>query len=123
MSTVNTLMSTGASAEHAKAISKGTTGTLTATGTTIADAAALVADSTLVTSAANGGVQLPDKDGSVAVAHDGSNDTLIYPHSASGIINGGSAGAAYDLDTTSSGVLFIRIDNLNWIAIGGTVAA
>ena len=118
MSTTNTLMAMGFQAEQAKAVAKGTTGTLTATGSTIADAAALVADTTLVTSASGAGVQLPDKDGSIVVAHDGSNDTLVYPHSASGIINGGSAGAGYALDTTAGGGIFIRLDNLNWVAIG-----
>ena len=120
MASVDTLIALGFQAEQAKAISSGTRGTVTATGTTIADAAGLVADSTLVTGASSAGVQLPDKMGSIAVGIT-TADTIVYPHSSSGIINGGSAGAGYTVDV-GDGAIFIRIDALNWIAIGTPAA-
>lgn len=120
MPSTDTLIALGFAAEQAKAIAPGTTGTVTATGTTIADAALLPADATLVTGAANAGVQLPDKMGVFYVGCSG-EDTLVYPHSASGVINGASAGAAYDVDA-GDGAIFVRINATNWIAIGTPAA-
>lgn len=113
---VDSMMAMGIQAEAAKAIAGGTKGTVTATGTTIADAAALSADTTMVTTASNAGVQLPDKEGIFIVGTDASNATKVYPHSASGTINGGSAGAAVTI-TAGHGGLFVRAGALNWVAV------
>ena len=112
---VDTMMALGVPAESAKAIAGGTKGTLTATGSSISDAAPLTADTTLVTGIASGGVQLPDKLGVFIVACLTQN-TVVYPHSASGVINGGSAGAGKTL-TAGKGGLFVRLDATNWVAV------
>jgi len=113
---VDSMMRLGVQAETAKAIAGGTKGTVTATGSTIADAAPLLSDTTMVTTAASAGVQLPDKEGIFIVGTDASNATVVYPHSSSGTINGGSAGAGVTV-TAGHGGLFVRAGALNWVAI------
>jgi len=114
---VNVLMSNGAPVGLARAITGvGDNGTLTATGTTIADAAAIVAMSTQVTGASNAGVQLPNKEGIFFIGNV-TNATKIYPHSASGTLNGGSAGAAVTVGA-GKGAICVRQSALNWIVIG-----
>ena len=113
---VDSMMRLGVQAETAKAIAGGTKGTVTATGSAIGDAAALPADTTMVTTASGAGVQLPDKEGIFIVGTDASNTTVVYPHSASGTINGGSAGAGVTI-TAGHGGLFVRATATNWVAI------
>lgn len=83
---------------------------ITAAGTTIADAAALPgAVNIITTAAASSGVQLPDlktPTAVVAVVNKGANTVNVYPPSASGTINAGSAGAAVTLASGKGGVFF-----------------
>ena len=114
---VNVLMANGASVGLARAITGiGDNGSVTATGTTIADAAAIAAMSTQVTGAASAGVQLPDKEG-IFFLGVSTAATKVYPHSASGTINGGSAGAAVTIGS-GKGAICVRQDALNWVVIG-----
>src|SRR6056300_496509 len=111
---IDVLMANGASVGLARAITGvGDNGTLTATGTTIADAAAIAATSTQVTGASNAGVQLPDKEGIFFIGNS-TAATKVYPHSASGTINGGSAGAAVTVGS-GKGAICVRQSALNWV--------
>lgn len=97
------------------------TGELAATGTVIANAAALVKQFTTVTGADDAkGVQLP----APAAATVGQewivyNETatcglLIYPHST-GTINDGSANASITIEGKTA-ARFISFDTTNWVA-------
>jgi hypothetical protein len=91
---------------------------LTATGTTIADAYDIATEvAQFGTVAASTGAQLPDAriGGIFYVKNDGANALTLYPHSASGTINGGSAGAGVAVAAGEMCVA-IRVSTLNWIA-------
>lgn len=89
-----------------------------AAGSTISDATVLTTDTTTVTvGSANQGVQLPDN--VVGKPHvirntDGANNLKIYPHSATGTLNGGSAGVALDCAAGETATC-IRLDDNDWI--------
>lgn len=92
-------------------------GSLTATGTTIADALALTAFVNLVgTTAASTGVKLPDAPiGSlIVVQNNGANALNLFPPTATGTLNGGSAGAAVTI-AAAAGNLCIRRSSTDWI--------
>ena len=113
---VNVLMSNGAPVGLARAITGvGDNGTLTATGTAIGDAAAIVAMSTQVTGSSNAGVQLPDKEGIFFIGNV-TAATKIYPHTG-GTLNGGSANAAVTVGA-GKGAICVRQSATNWIVVG-----
>ncbi len=92
-------------------------GSLTATGTTIADALALTSFVNLVgTAAASTGVKLPDAPiGTlVVVQNNGANALNVFPHSASGTLNGGTGGAAVTC-AAAAGNLCIRRSSTDWL--------
>jgi hypothetical protein len=78
---------------------------LTAAGSTLATALPLNAQINIVsTAAASTGVSLPPNAAvgtEVFVANLGANAMNVYPATAAGVINGGSAGAAVSLAVTS----------------------
>lgn len=89
----------------------------TLTGTTQATALQLSADVENVTGASNTGGLLPqaaDPSDNVFIYNSGVNTVKIYPATAAGTINGGSAGAAYSL-TTLTGQGFTQVGGVdNW---------
>jgi len=92
-------------------------GSLTATGTTIADALALTSFINLVgTAAASTGVKLPDVPvgGIVVVQNNGANALNVFPHSTSGTLNGGTAGAAVTC-AAAAGNICIRRSSTDWL--------
>lgn len=92
-------------------------GSLTATGTTIADALALTSFINLVgTAAASTGVKLPDVQigGIVVVQNNGANALNVFPHSTSGTLNGGTAGAAVTC-AAAAGNICIRRSSTDWL--------
>lgn len=86
-------------------------------GTTQATALQLSADVENVTGASNTGGLLPqsaDPSDNVFIYNSGVNTVKIYPATATGTINGGSAGAAFSL-TTLTGQGFTQIGGAdNW---------
>lgn len=126
MGFLENLMGTGMPGELAGIVSARTvdnsptrtsSGSLTATGTTIADALALVNLVNLVgTAAAGTGVRLPDAPIGqlVVVQNNGANALNVFPPSASGTINGGTAGAAVTT-AAAAGFLGIRRSATDWI--------
>lgn len=100
----------------------GTPETIVATGSTIADAVAITQPITEVTGA-NGtaGAQLPAlAKGSVIFVRSVGGNLKLYPHSSTGTINGGSAGANVLVATTEIAVC-IKYSDTNW-HVGITVA-
>jgi hypothetical protein len=93
-----------------------TTG-ITAAGTTIADATALTSFLNVVgTTAASTGVKLPSTFpiGQVGIVqNDGANALNLFPHSSSGTINGGSAGAAVTIASAAANIFF-KTSATNW---------
>lgn len=90
---------------------------LTATGSSISDAYDLTKlVSIFTTTAASTGCQLPDVDVGVMVfvQNNGANALNVYPHSSSGTINGGSAGAAVT-SAAGAGAICIRVSSTDWI--------
>lgn len=90
---------------------------LTAAGTTIADALALVSLTNVVaTAAASTGVKLPDAPigQEVKVQNNGASILNLFPVSALGTINGGSAGAAVTI-AVGAGVVCTRLSTLDWL--------
>jgi len=99
-------------------------GTITAAGTTVADATALTAFVNNVTTvAASTGVKLPDAPIGTAIyiANQGANTLKVYPVNSSGTLNGGTAGAGVSC-TTLQGMQAIRQSATNWIALVHTKA-
>lgn len=91
---------------------------LVATGTVITDALNLTSGSNEFTTVASGtGAQLGDISigGSVLVRNGGANALKVYPHSATGLINGGTAGASVSIAAAAL-ALFVRVSELRWIA-------
>lgn len=95
---------------------------ITAAGSTIADAAALPgAVNIITTAAASTGVILPDLKGPVcvvAVVNKGASTVSVYPPTAAGTINGGTAGAAVTLATTKAGIFF-STGTGTWLFVAG----
>lgn len=90
---------------------------LTAAGTTISDALALVSFVNVVSSAtASTGVKLPDAPigQTVFVQNNGANALNVFPHSSSGTLNGGSAGAAVTC-AAAAGNLCTRLSSTDWL--------
>lgn len=84
---------------------------VTAAGTTIADCTALTTSYTNVTTtAASTGVCLWDAPvgATLCVRNGGANALAIYPHGASGVINGGAGGASVSVATLAT-ACFIRV--------------
>ena len=99
---------------------------LTATGSTLATALPLNARTNIVgTVAASTGVALPlgaPVGDIVFVSNGGANALSVYPATAAGVINGGSAGAAVSLATTTyktKNSLFLCLGNDNWVSYVG----
>jgi hypothetical protein len=95
--------------------------TLTAAGTDITNALVLTSLVNVVTSAAaSTGVQLPSATPIgqiVTVQNNGANAINIWPHSASGTLNGGSGGAAVTT-AAAAGAICIRnssLDSTVWV--------
>jgi len=123
------LMGTGVPAETA-AIIEGYTitsapilavsNTLTATGTVIGDALSLPSIFNIITTAAAGtGVKLPSNlpiGQTISVINSGAQTVNVFPHSASGTINSGSAGAAITVANAGVGSVITRVSSTNWIA-------
>lgn len=89
---------------------------ITATGTSISDAKGLYHEfNVLGTVAASTGVKLPDWPigATVEIVNTGASTVSVYPHSASGTINGGSGGAAQTVATTKN-VKFTRTSITDW---------
>lgn len=99
---------------------------LTATGSALADALQLNAAMNFVdTVAASTGVKLPPKAAAgtvITVFNRGANALAVYPATATGTINGGSAGAAKSLATTDYGTrtrAFVCSGADVWVQVGG----
>jgi hypothetical protein len=92
---------------------------LTATGTVIGDALDLVSLINVVsTTAAGTGVQLPDAPigSQVIVQNNGANALKVWPHSGSGTLNGGSAGAAVT-SAAAAGCVCTRLSSTDWLVV------
>ena len=99
------------------AITKSVATGLTATGSAITDAYDLTAlVSVFGTVAAGTGAQLPDVDigVEVIVQNNGANALNLYPHSSSGTLNGGLAGAAVTI-AAAAGNRAIRVSSTDWL--------
>jgi hypothetical protein len=107
------------------AVNLSSVGTITAAGTTVADATALTAFVNNVTTvAASTGVKLPDAPiGSIVTVSNAQavNSLKVYPHSATGTLNGGTAGAGVT-STTAQAIQCVRQSATNWIALVHTKA-
>jgi hypothetical protein len=90
---------------------------ISAAGTIITDATDLTKHVNVITTcASNAGVQLPDSYGWYYVENAGSNAGKIWPHSASGTLNSGSAGASITF-TNAKAYLAIRVSSTDWRVI------
>jgi len=90
---------------------------LTATGTIITDALDLTAVfNNITTVAASTGVQLWDAPvgAQITVVNSGANALNVWPHSGTGTINGGVAGAAVAI-AAEAYAIFTRVSSTNWI--------
>jgi hypothetical protein len=126
MSEISDLMATGIPSQAASVIAtqtisaaptKSVSTGLTAAGTVIGDALALVSLVNVVsTAAASTGVKLPDSPigQPVIVQNNGANAINIFPHSASGTLNGGSAGAAVTC-AAAAGNVCTRLSSTDWL--------
>jgi hypothetical protein len=95
---------------------------LTALGTTLATALQLIAYvNRISTAAASTGVSLPNNSFAlgteVKVRNDGANAITVYPATALGKINGGSAGAGVSVAAASSRIFVQTATADNWIAV------
>lgn len=115
MSKVSDLIGLGMAPELADRAGRLTIGSVTCAGSAITDAADITYEWAYLPSASAAGAQLPDWPvGSVVFVDNASGQTQsIYPHSATGTINAGSAGAAQTIATAKLGI-FIRRTNLDW---------
>lgn len=126
MSLLTNLIGLGMPPEQASAIDGYTassapnltsTGSITAAGTTIADATALTSFVNVVsTTATSTGVKLPDVPvgQSVFVQNNGANALNLWPHSSTGTLNGGTAGAAVTI-AAAAGNICVRSSSTNWL--------
>lgn len=98
-----------------------TTG-ITAAGSDLAGATALTNDVNVVgTVAASTGVRLPASAevGDVVFVHNlGANSLSVYPPTATGVIDGGAAGAAKAV-AAGKGAMFRRVSATLWVALVG----
>jgi hypothetical protein len=107
------------------AVAQASATALTAAGTIISDALALVnVFNHVTTAAAATGVKLWDAPigTKIEVVNSGANALNVFPHSASGTMNGGAAGAAVSVATNTYNI-FVRVSSTNWIAREITSAA
>lgn len=90
--------------------------TVAAAGSAIGDAAALSGPIVKVTGAdGTKGAQLPDLPlGAVILVNCAGGNLNLYPHSATGTVNGGSAGAAVTVADTELAIC-ARYDSTDWI--------
>lgn len=103
--------------EFKDGIVDGVAATLSAAGTTIADATLLTKAITNVSTVASGtGVKLPDlKIGQKCILRNsGANALLVYPSGSGVKINGGTDGEAVTVAATEL-VSFYRVSATNWI--------
>lgn len=92
---------------------------ITAAGSTLGTATALTAlFNQIGTAALSTGVLLPNVDIGVVVAgrNDGANAVLVYPPSASGVINALSAGAGFSV-AAGAGFRLIRTSSTQWYSL------
>lgn len=104
--------------KQSTAITQTATTSITAAGTIITDATDLTAVfNHVTTAAASTGVQLWDAPigSTITVVNSGANALNVWPHSAAGTFNGGSAGSAVAVATNTYNV-FVRVSSTNWIA-------
>jgi hypothetical protein len=114
MASADTLMALGTSAELARVANGGTKKpTKASAGSAIGDAAAMEADTVLCAAGSSEGIQLPDKEGMFVVGASG-NNLAVYPHSASGKINNGSAGAAKQSQPVTAASSFVLMGSIGW---------
>lgn len=123
MALVGNLVQLGIQAEAAKRLGF-TVASVTATGSSASDAAAIGKAATLVkvdTTGASQGVKLPS-DAELGVPYVlgniSSTAALIYPPT-SGQINGDTASTGTVPLTARGTTMCIRVDSVNWVAIGG----
>jgi hypothetical protein len=120
------LIGLGMPPEHASVLSGFTvssapsltsSGTLTAAGTNLATALALTSFLNFVgTTGAGTGVKLPDAPiGTIVVVqNNGANALNVFPHDATGTLNGGTAGAAVTC-AAAAGNICIRRSATDWM--------
>lgn len=118
MALARNIMRGGYSAGNAKAINGAVATGLTATGTTLATALALQADSNVLGTVASGtGVSLPSCEigDSVEIYNGGANAVTVYPDTSSVQINGLTAGNGFLLGTST--MCYVRrVSTTRWIA-------
>jgi hypothetical protein len=121
MALTKEMISAGVQSHRASAITGTVRTGLTAAGTTIADAAAIpAAVNVFGTVAASTGAILPRGDigDCVTVRNGGANALLVYPPSATGVINALSAGAGFSMATGKNcDFRCVSADGLTWIAV------
>jgi hypothetical protein len=118
MALARNIMKGGWSAGNAKAVNGAVATALTGSGTTLATALALTADTNVVaTAAASSGVSLPSCEigDSTEVYNGGANALTVYPDVTGNQINGLTAGAGFLLATNTS-VKCRKITATRWIA-------
>jgi hypothetical protein len=96
---------------------------LTATGTTIADALQLTAMYNEFTTVASGtGAKLHDAAGSIFIIRNaGANALKVYPPTVSGIMNGDTAGDAISIAAAAFATI-VRVSATRWISIVGAAS-
>lgn len=99
-------------------VAQNTATSITAAGTTLATATALTATFNVVaTTPASSGVTLPDVTGTaIWIVNSGANALTVYPNSASGTINGGTAGAGVTL-AVSGKMQYVRVSATAWFTM------
>lgn len=115
MGKVAQLIGLGMAPELADLAGRWSVGSVTPAGSAITDAGSIGVQYAYVPSASAGGLKLPNwPPGSFVIVDNASGQTQsIYPHSATGTVNGGSAGAAQTIATAKTGV-FVRRTNTDW---------
>ena len=126
MGSIRTMMGAGLPAAAAIAVGSGTFATtISAAGTTNADATQLVADFNVVTTAVtNAGVKLPDVEvGSQIVVVNGTAAAplKIYPGTGYQMNNQTATSGFFSLGANES-AMFIRGSAVHWAGIGDTAA-
>jgi len=118
MALARNIMKGGWSAGNAKAVNGQVATALTATGTTLATALALQADTNVLgTAAASTGVSLPSAEigDSCEVYNGGANSVTVYPDATANQINALTAGAGFLLGVNTS-CYCRKITSTRWIA-------
>jgi len=112
------IMRGGTSAGQAQAINGQVSPTVTASGTTIADAFDLIASINVLTTVASGtGVQLPSGmiGDQVEILNLGANTVTVYPDSSTTRINQLTAGTGFSLGINTA-VKLRKFSSTRWIA-------